>query len=40
MSATNWAGNYTYQATRLHQPSSVDELRAIVARTPRIHALG
>ncbi len=40
MSTTNWAGNYTYQATRLHRPCSVDELRAIVARTPRIHALG
>ncbi|MEA2527625.1 MAG: alditol oxidase [Thermomicrobiales bacterium] len=37
---TNWAGNYPYRSTRLHRPSSLDELRAIVARAPRIHALG
>lgn len=37
---TNWAGNHTYRATRLHRPSSLDELRAIVARAPQIHALG
>ncbi|MGH2551546.1 MAG: D-arabinono-1,4-lactone oxidase [Thermomicrobiales bacterium] len=36
----NWAGNYAYQATRLHEPASLDELRAIVARTPKIHTLG
>jgi alditol oxidase len=39
-SAQNWAGTYTYQATRLHRPSSLDELRAIVARASKIHALG
>lgn len=37
---TNWAGNYTYQATRLHGPETVDELRQIVAAAPNIHALG
>jgi xylitol oxidase len=36
----NWAGNYAYQATRLHEPATLDELRAIVARTPKIHTLG
>ena len=36
----NWAGNHPYRATQLHRPSSVDELRAIVARAPKIHALG
>jgi xylitol oxidase len=36
----NWAGNHTYQSTRLHRPTSLDELRAIVARAPKIHALG
>jgi xylitol oxidase len=40
ISGTNWAGNHTYRATRLHQPSSLDELRAIVAHAPKIHALG
>src|SRR4051812_27034115 len=37
---TNWAGNYTYQAKTIHEPGTLDELRAIVARTPKIHALG
>lgn len=37
---TNWSGNYAYQATKLHRPASVDELRTIVARAPKIHVLG
>jgi xylitol oxidase len=37
---TNWAGNYAYQAARIHRPSSLDELRKIVANAPKIHALG
>ncbi len=37
---TNWAGNHTYQAARLHQPTTLDELRSIVAAAPKIHALG
>lgn len=37
---TNWAGNYTYQATRLYEPTTMDELRAIVAHAPQIHGLG
>lgn len=36
----NWAGNYAYRAAELHHPASLDELRAIVARAPKIHALG
>lgn len=36
----NWAGNYAYRATRIHEPATLDELRAIVARAPKIHALG
>src|SRR5215203_5566808 len=36
----NWSGNHTYGATQVHRPSSVDELRAIVARAPKIHAIG
>ena len=39
-SERNWAGNYTYRAARIHHPASVDELCEIVARAPRIHALG
>ena len=37
---TNWAGNHAYRATRLHRPSSLDELRTIIAHAPKIHALG
>lgn len=39
-SEKNWAGNYTYRATRVHQPTSVDELREVVAGAPKLHALG
>lgn len=37
---TNWAGTYTYQASQFHYPSSLDEVRTIVARAPKIRALG
>lgn len=37
---TNWAGNHVYRATTIHRPKSVEELREIVSRAPRIHALG
>lgn len=37
---TNWAGNLTYGAARIHTPSSVEELQDVVARTGRIRALG
>ena len=36
----NWAGNHPYRSTRLHRPSSVEELRTIVGRAPKIRALG
>jgi len=36
----NWAGTHTYRAARLHQPASVEELREIVARAPRVRVLG
>jgi xylitol oxidase len=39
-SLTNWAGNFTFQSTRLHRPTSLAELQSIVARAPKIHALG
>jgi xylitol oxidase len=37
---TNWAGNIAYSATALESPATVDELRAVVASTPRLTALG
>jgi xylitol oxidase len=35
-----WAGNLTYSARRLVEPESLDELRAVVAGSARIRALG
>jgi alditol oxidase len=37
---TNWAGNVTFSAGRLHHPASVTELQRIVARSERVRALG
>jgi xylitol oxidase len=37
---TNWAGNVTFRARHLHRPSSVDELRAVVAGADRLRPLG
>lgn len=37
---TNWAGNVTFDVNRLRRPESVDELRRVVARSPRVRALG
>ncbi|MET9232384.1 FAD-binding protein [Lentzea sp. NPDC003310] len=39
-SITNWAGNITFAPSHLHRPESVDELRRIVAHSPKIRALG
>jgi xylitol oxidase len=40
MSERNWSGTYIYSARALHRPTSVHELRRIVAGAPRIRALG
>ena len=40
MGETNWAGNYTYAAARIHRPASVDELAELVAGAERIRVLG
>ncbi|WP_405578979.1 FAD-binding protein [Streptomyces sp. NBC_01190] len=37
---TNWAGNLTFNAARVHRPADVAELRAVVARGRRVKALG
>jgi xylitol oxidase len=36
----NWSGTYVYGASRIIQPTSIDELREVVAREPRVRALG
>jgi alditol oxidase len=37
---TNWAGNVTFAAERIHTPSTLEELRTLVGRGRRIRALG
>jgi xylitol oxidase len=37
---TNWAGNLTYRADSIHYPTSVVEVQELVARLPRVRALG
>lgn len=36
----NWAGNLEYSSAEVQRPTSVDQLRALVANAPRIKALG
>jgi xylitol oxidase len=38
--AKNWAGNITYTASELREPTSVEELAGIVAAAPAVRALG
>jgi alditol oxidase len=37
---TNWAGNRTFRAARLHEPRSMDELAAIVRESRSLRVLG
>jgi xylitol oxidase len=37
---TNWAGNITFGAARVHRPGTLDELRSVVAASDRVRALG
>ncbi|HUJ34508.1 MAG TPA: D-arabinono-1,4-lactone oxidase [Solirubrobacteraceae bacterium] len=39
-SATNWAGNHVYRARAVHAPSTLEQVREIVAAAPRIRVLG
>src|SRR5579862_301570 len=36
----NWAGNYTYHATALHQPESVEQIAELVTRSEKVRVLG
>jgi xylitol oxidase len=37
---TNWSGNYTYHTNNLFEPTSIDELKKVVADNPSIRPLG
>lgn len=36
----NWAGNYAYRAEKLHRPSTIEQVREIVADAPGVRVLG
>ena len=40
MREANWAGTHTYGAHALHRPTSLDEVREVVARAPHVRVLG
>ena len=40
MALTNWAGNLTYGAAAVHRPETVAQVQDLVARLPRVRALG
>ena len=40
MGETNWAGNHTYRAARLHRPSSRQQVRELVVGASRLRVLG
>ena len=37
---TNWAGNYTYRAQRLHRPSTIEQVQEIVVNATGVRVLG
>lgn len=37
---SNWAGNYTYTAPRLHYPETVEQLQELVSRSGKLKVLG
>ncbi len=40
MIGANWSGTYTYRAERVHRPTTLDEVREIVAAASRVRVLG
>ena len=40
MTGTNWAGNVTWSARARHEPTTLDELRRLVAGADRVRAVG
>jgi xylitol oxidase len=37
---TNWAGNYSYRAQRLHRPTTLEQVQDIVSAAPSVRVLG
>lgn len=37
---SNWAGNYMYRATQLHEPETVEQIQELITRSSKLKALG
>ena len=37
---SNWAGNYTYRASQIHLPETVEQLQELVRNSRKLKALG
>lgn len=37
---TNWAGNYSYRAARLHHPTTVEQVQELVSHASKVRVLG
>jgi xylitol oxidase len=37
---SNWAGNYTYQAVRIHRPETIEQIQDLVMHSEKVKALG
>ena len=37
---SNWAGNYTYQAVRVHYPENIEEVQEVVRQARKLRVLG
>jgi xylitol oxidase len=40
MRENNWAGNYTYRASKVHRPISLEQVQEIASRAPELRVLG
>ena len=40
MRENNWAGNYTYRASNVHRPISLEQVQEIASRAPELRVLG
>src|SRR5690242_2764432 len=37
---TNWAGNYTFTAARIHNPTTLEQVQELVSQADKIRVLG
>ena len=37
---SNWAGNYTYRATQIHAPETIEQIQELVVHSSKLKAPG